>query len=128
MITGYVFDTTALVNFVTGAGIYTRAAVRAAIADQGTIVVPSAVLAAGWRSVPEPARKVLDRVSSMEVFHVDDLDDVIAQQVGLLTAGTDLGVDEGQAAWSARIRQWPLVTARGDRYAGITRLTIDQIP
>jgi hypothetical protein len=125
---GCVFDTTALTDFAAAASIYTRARVRAAIADQGTIVVPATGLAAAWQTVPESAHRVLDRVASMEVFHIDDLDEVIAHQTGLLAAGNPLTVDEAQAAFSARVRGWPLLTARGDRYTGISRLAIENLP
>lgn len=128
MISGCVFDASAIIDFATGKSIYMRARVRAAITDQSTVVAPAAALAAAWQAVPDHAHRVLDRIPTMTVFTVDDLDDVIAKQTGLLAAATTLDVHDAQAAWSARIRQWPLLTAQAGRYTDITRLHIEQLP
>lgn len=129
MITGHVFDASALSDLATGKTIYVRARVRAAIAEQATVVVPAAVLARTWQTVPDHGRTVLERLPGMETIHVDDLDDVIAQQTGLLaTHIPELSVDAAHAAWSARWRRWPLVTADPDRYTGIPGLRLEPIP
>ncbi|CAM2909541.1 hypothetical protein [Skermania piniformis] len=125
---GCVFAAPALVDFAAGTSIYVRARVRAAIADQGTIVLPAAVLQAAWQTAPESAHHVLDRLPTMEVFHVDDLDGVIAKQAGLLGVTTSLSVDQAQAAWSALVRGWPLLTTDGGVYAAIRGLTIESLP
>jgi hypothetical protein len=128
MITGHVFDTSALLDLATGKTIYVRARMRASIAEQATIVVPAAGLARAWQLVPDHGRTVLERLPGMAVIHIDDLDDVIAQQTGLLTSGVpDLTVDAAQAAWSARWRRWPLLTAEPGQYAGLG-LRIEPLP
>ncbi|MFI9503901.1 hypothetical protein [Nocardia sp. NPDC052566] len=129
MIDGIVLDTTALIDFASGKSLYIRARVRAAIADFSTVVVPAAALSAAWRDAPDHAHPALERVPTLEnVFYVDELDEVIARQAGRLCAGSELGVDEIHAAWSASWRQWPLLTTTGERYARIPRLHIEQLP
>ncbi|WP_067449926.1 hypothetical protein [Actinomadura macra] len=129
MITGHVVDTTALLDLATGKTIYVRARLRASIAAHASIVIPAAALARAWQLVPDHGRGVLERLPRMEVVHVDDLDEVIAQQTGLLAASVpDLGVDAAQAAWSARWRRWPLITATPDAYKAIPGVRVEQIP
>ncbi|RFS83715.1 hypothetical protein BZB76_5708 [Actinomadura pelletieri DSM 43383] len=129
MITGHVFDATALLDLATGKTIYVRARLRASIAQHATIVIPATALARAWQIVPDHGRTVLERLPRMQVVHVDDLDDVIAQQTGLLvTAIPNLGMDAAQAAWSARWRRWPLITAKPRIYADVPGLRVEQIP
>ncbi|GAA4234617.1 hypothetical protein GCM10022254_39870 [Actinomadura meridiana] len=129
MITGHVFDATALLDLATGKTIYVRARLRASIAQHATIVIPATALARAWQIVPDHARTVLERLPAMQVVHVDDLDDVIAQQTGLLvTAIPNLGMDAAQAAWSARWRRWPLITAEPKIYEDVPGLRVEQIP
>ncbi|HEY8479700.1 MAG TPA: hypothetical protein VIL71_07710 [Spirillospora sp.] len=129
MITGHVFDATALVDLATGKTIYVRARLRASIAQHATIVIPATALARAWQTVPDHGRAVLERLPGMQVIHVDDLDDVIAQQTGLLvTSNPDLAIDAAQAAWSARWRRWPLITAEPDLYASVPGVRVEQIP
>ena len=129
MITGHVFDTTALLDLAGGKTIYLRARLRASIAQHATIVVPAAALARAWQLVPDHGRSVLERLPGLQVVHVDDLDEVIAQQTGLLaaTAG-DLPADAAQAAWSARWRRWPLLTATPEAYKAIPGVQVEAIP
>lgn len=129
MITGHVFDASALLDLATGKTIYVRARLRASIAEHATIVIPTAALARAWQLVPDHGRTILERLPGMQVVHVDDLDDVIAHQAGLLAAAVPgLEVDAAQAAWSARWRRWPLVTANADHYRDVTGVRIQQIP
>ncbi|WP_131738162.1 hypothetical protein [Actinomadura roseirufa] len=129
MITGHVVDTTALLDLATGKTVYVRARLRSSIATHATIVIPAAALARAWQLVPDHGRAVLDRLPGMQVVHVDDLDHVIAQQTGQLTATVpDLSVDEAQAAWSARWRRWPLITATPDAYKAVPGVRVEQIP
>lgn len=128
VIIGHVLDASAVLDLATGKTIYVRARVRAAIAEQATLVVPAAALARAWQLAPDHGRPVLERLPHMEVIHIDDLDDVIAQQTGLLTTHTpDLTIDAAQAAWSARWRHWPLITAHPDHYTGLG-LRIEPLP
>ncbi|GAA2165232.1 hypothetical protein [Actinomadura napierensis] len=129
MITGHVVDTTALLDLATGKTIYVRARLRASIATHATIVIPAAALARAWQTVPDHGRAVLERLPAMQVVHIDDLDHVIAQQTGQLTAtASDLPVDAAQAAWSARWRRWPLLTATPDAYQAVPGVRVEQIP
>ncbi|WP_018656035.1 hypothetical protein [Actinomadura flavalba] len=129
MITGHVLDTTALLDLATGKTVYVRARLRASIAQHESLVVPAAALTRAWQLVPDHGRPVLSRLPNMQVIHVDDLDHVIAEQVGTLTAtATHLGTDEAQAAWSARWRRWPLITAVPDSYARLPGVRVEAIP
>jgi predicted nucleic acid-binding protein len=132
VITGHVFDASALADLVTGKTIYVRARVRASIAEQATIVVPAAALTRAWQIVPDFGRAALERLPQMETISIDELDEVIAQQAGLLTGNVpnapDLTIDAAQAAWSARWRRWPLVTANPQQYATIPGLRIEPLP
>lgn len=129
MITGHVFDASALADLATGKTIYVRARVRASIAEQATIIVPAAALTRAWQIVPDFGRTVLERLPQMQTVSVDELDEVIGQQAGLLAAGVpELTVDAAQAAWSARWRRWPLVTADPQQYAAIPGLHIEPLP
>ncbi|WP_030176933.1 hypothetical protein [Spirillospora albida] len=129
MILGHVFDTTALEDLALGKTIYVRARLRASIAQHATIVIPAAALARAWQLVPDHGRAVLERLPDMQVVHVDDMDDVIARQTGLLTTtAPDLAVDAAQAAWSARWRRWPLVTAAPETYGAVRGVRVEQIP
>ncbi|NED55048.1 hypothetical protein G3I24_29685 [Micromonospora aurantiaca] len=54
---------------------------------------------------------------------------MIAQQTGLLvTTIPNLGMDAAQAAWSARWRRWPLITADPDVYEAVPGVRVEQIP
>jgi len=129
VITGHVFDATALLDLATGKTIYVRARLRASIAQHATIVIPATALARAWQIVPDHGRTVLERLPGMQVVHVDDLDDVIAQQTGLLvTTIPNLGMDAAQAAWSARWRRWPLITAEPEVYEAVPGVRVEQIP
>jgi hypothetical protein len=129
VITGHVVDATALLDLATGKTVYVRARLRAAIATHATLVVPAAALARAWQIVPDHGRPVLERLPGMQVVHVDDLDDVIAQQTGQLAAAVpDLGVDAAQAAWSARWRRWPLLTATPEAYRSLPGVRVERIP
>jgi hypothetical protein len=129
VITGHVFDASAIWDLATGKSIYVRARLRASIAEHATIVLPAAALARAWQTVPDHGRTVLERLPGMEVVHVDDLDDVIAQQTGVLTAHLpDLTIDAAQAAWSARWRRWSLITAEPGQYGSIPGLRIEPLP
>ncbi|KAB2350308.1 hypothetical protein [Actinomadura rudentiformis] len=129
MITGHVFDATALQDLATGKTVYVRARLRASIAQHATIVIPAAGLARAWQLVPDHARPVLERLPGMQVVHIDDMDDVIAQQTGLLAAtAPDISVDTVQAAWSARWRRWPVLTATPDAYRALPGVRIEEIP
>lgn len=129
MITGHVFDATALLDLATGKTIYVRARLRASIAQHATIVIPATALARAWQIVPDHGRTVLERLPGMQVVHVDDLDDVIAQQTGLLvTTIPNLGIDAAQAAWSARWRRWPLITAEPEIYKAVPGVRVEPIP
>ncbi|GLZ06048.1 hypothetical protein Acsp03_35140 [Actinomadura sp. NBRC 104412] len=129
MITGHVFDATALLDLATGKTIYLRARLRASIAQHATIVLPAAALARAWQLVPDHGRSVLERLPRLQVVHVDDLDEVIAQQTGLLAAiASDLPADAAQAAWSARWRRWPLLTATPEAYSSIPGVQVEPIP
>jgi hypothetical protein len=129
VITGHVFDATALLDLASGKTVYLRARLRASIAQHATIVLPAAALARAWQLVPDHGRSVLERLPGLQVVHVDDLDEVIAQQTGLLAAtAADLTADEAQAAWSARWRRWPLLTGRPEVYKGIPGVQVEPIP
>jgi len=129
VITGHVFDATALLDLATGKTIYLRARLRASIAQHATIVLPAAALARAWQLVPDHGRSVLERLPGLQVVHVDDLDEVIAQQTGLLAAtAAGLTADEAQAAWSARWRRWPLLTATPEAYRAIPGVQTEPIP
>ncbi|MEV5829263.1 hypothetical protein AB0L25_27250 [Spirillospora sp. NPDC052242] len=129
MITGQVFDATALLDLATGKTIYVRARLRASIAQHATVVIPAAALARAWQLVPDRGRTVLERLPAMQVVQVDDLDDVIAQQTGRLVAAVpDLRLDVAQAAWSARWRRWPILTAAPDAYTGVPDVRVEPIP
>jgi hypothetical protein len=129
VITGHVFDASALLDLASGKTIYLRARLRASIAQHATIVLPAAALARAWQLVPDHGRSVLERLPRLQVAHVDDLDEVIAQQTGLLAAiAGDLPADAAQAAWSARWRRWPLLTATPEAYKAIPGVQVEPIP
>lgn len=129
MITGQVFDATALLDLATGKTIYVRARLRASIAQHATVVIPATALARAWQLVPDRGRNVLERIPAMQVVQVDDLDEVIAQQTGrLVAAAPDLRLDIAQTAWSARWRRWPILTADPAAYGGVPDIRVEPIP
>ncbi|CAM2974731.1 type II toxin-antitoxin system VapC family toxin [Skermania piniformis] len=122
-VTGVVFDTAAVVGF-TRMDPYPQAVCWTVFEHGGTIVIPSAVLAAASARVAERDRDVLAALLALPHTVVPTLDANTAPKIGAILRGRthhhpDALIAAAHAVTHAMSRRWYVVT---DRVPLLTRL------
>ncbi len=115
MIGGRVFDTSAIVDFVTGRTRYAEAVVWASVEQQIVVLIPVLALTAALAQIPSRRRDVAEALLSLPVTVVADLTRASAPKIAAalrpVGSGASAVLTAGQVVHCARDRAWPILTA-----------------